>query len=729
MSSEQTEFLSPEERAEGLLNYQRHSFWNGLGIHFLNTPIISLLAISFGASNLQLGYISSVFHFAGIVLIFVARLLNGRKIKSIFFWAWFLRGLICFLYVVLFFLDGQAAVAWILALYTLFAVSRVIGVPMAQPIQKKLVKPAEEGGFLIKLHLRLTFSQLISQVISFLLMSLQYFSGLTGLVLLTLFGATNNTVSSMYLRKIPSRERVEYRKGKNTFVLLAETLRHAVRGRILVVRVINLAGGILLTFGIAFLRRSVGMPSNMVFLYTLIGAVAALASTRALQPFIDTVGSRSLLVFSSIFLMITSLAWAAIPTDLPWVVYFLLGFLAAFFLRLRLLMMSRLLIRTLPTRDRISYTTMLNFVSAIIGLGVGLAGGGLADFTEARQLAVPHIYTFTYIFAAVTCLVSAVLSIKIHDPGSLSIRETAAVFLSVKNIRAYIDIYQLDITEDQKKRESTMLSLEQNDTQIATEQLQALLKSPLPWEKERILRSLASYPRQELIDDIIREAQDPFSYNRRDAIHTLGSYSSRKSANALLSFIDDENPEVAAASLRSLGRIGVKTDLWHIYKILDDPALLGRAEIDALRALSLMDEEGEYISRIFSLVPKERGRRFQQLAFILCARSLQFSPPLSDYFKKENQKTNSGFLDLANDSQELGPFHDDGKRLKKYYRESRFDEIWTWCADKLREIQANARLENLRAAIVGSRPSEYSRTNTIAAAYFTYQLLKNGGPG
>jgi hypothetical protein len=724
MKPTQTEFLSQEEREEGLKNYQHHSFWNGLGINFLNTPIISLLAITFGATNLQLGYISSVFHFAGIILIFLPRLLDGVKIKSVLFLGWLIRGLVCVLYGALFFLEGQTAVAWIMLLYTLFAVSRIVGVPMAQPIQKSLVRKAEEGSIVIKLHLRLTISQIISQVISFVLMSIRFFGGLAGLVLLTFIGAVNNTIASLYLRKIPSRERVRYRKGKNVFALLADTLRSPVRGRIFVVRLINLGAGILLTFGVAFLRRSIGMPSNMVFVHTLVGAVAAMLGTRVLRPFVDSIGSKSLMVISSLFLAVLATVWAVLPTDLPWAVYYAIGFFIAFLLRLRLLLMSRLLIKTMPSKDRISYTAMLNFMSAIVGIALGLAGGGLADISEIYALPVPHIYTFTYFLAALFCLAGGLVALRIHDPGSLSIKETAAVFLSVKTIRAYLDIYQLDVTDSQKRRESSMLSLEQSDTPIATEQMQMRLKSPLPWEKERILRSLAAYPREELLDDIIREAQDPFSYNRRDAIYTLGSYSSRGSAKALRSFTDDESAEVAAAALRSLARIGRRTDLGKLYKILEDPAILGRAEIDALRALSLMDEEGQFIRNMFSLVPHEKGRRFQQLAFILCARSLELTPPLSDYYVLENREGLAGFEELISEARLVPAFLQQADALESHYKEDRLAEIWQWCSANLTPLSTENGYRHLRAAIIESPPSEYSRTNTIAVTYFTYQLLK-----
>ena len=726
VSSQQTDYLSIQERDEGLKNYKKHSFWNGLGINFLNTSIISLLAISFGATNFQIGYISSVFHFAGIILIFLPRLLNGAPIKKVFFYGWLIRGLVCYLYGLLFFMEGQAAVAWIMILYTLFAVGRSVGVPMAQPMQRKLVKKAEEGSIVVKLQLNLTLSQLISQITSVILLSIQYFSGIVGLILLTFVGATNNTVASAYINRIPSREKIEYRKGKNIFVLLRATLHHKTRGRIFLVRIFNLANGILLTFAVAFLRRAVGMPDNMVFIYSISGALAAIVATRILRPFVDKIGSKSLLVIASLLLSILSVAWAVVGVSLPWVIYYVLGFFTMFFMRVRLLLLSRLLIKTLPSRDTISYTAMLNFVSAIAGITVGLVGGALADFSASRAFGSLHTYSFTYFLAATLSFTSFLLSFKIRDPGGLTIRETAAVFFSVKNIKAYLDIYQLDTTTDPQKRETSLRSLEQSDSPAATEQMRSQLNSPLYWEKERALRSLYSFPRheKEIIEDIISEARDQFSYNRKDAIIALGAYPARKARRALHQCLDDEDPEVVAAALKSLARVDDYDHIDHAYELLRDPNVGGRAEIEALRALSLMDDEGRYLEHIFTIAPSSRGTRFQQLAFVLCARSLALEPPLSDFYLAENEDPGSGFQNLMDETREVAHFHDDGARLITQYKDGNLDEIWTRFRQILESYQSNGKLLFIKKAIIQGPPA-VDTSNTLAATYFTYHILKD----
>ena len=43
-----------------------HAFWNSIGFSFLSSTIIFLMAIHFGATNIQLGYIDFPFSIYGI---------------------------------------------------------------------------------------------------------------------------------------------------------------------------------------------------------------------------------------------------------------------------------------------------------------------------------------------------------------------------------------------------------------------------------------------------------------------------------------------------------------------------------------------------------------------------------------------------------------------------------------------------------------------------------------
>ncbi|AFG36247.1 MFS transporter [Spirochaeta africana] len=439
--------LAPRERSRGINAYLQHAVWNGLGINLLNVNIISLLAIAYGATNLQLGYISSAFHVSGIVLVLLPKLLHGINIRTVFFGAWLLRGLVCFLYATLFFLSGQPAVMVIMLVYTLFAVLRSAGIPMHHPLQRQLVLPSEEGQFISRLHVRLSLSQLVSQVVSFLFLSLQWVSGAFGLIFVPLVGAGCNTVAAVHISRIPSNETVSYRDGRTVLVLFRETMRDRIRSRVVAAYWLGLSALIVFAFGIAFLRREVGMPTNMVFLYTIGTALSAIAASHFVRPFADRMGSRPLLILAHGCLMLCALIWVGVSPELPWAVYYLLGFVSYFFLRLELLLVSRLIVRSLPPQDRISFTSMLHFCAALAALVVGLLAGQLADiglemiaWTAAVgfPFELPHQYSLTFLFGAGLSLAAVLVACSLRDHGSMSLRQSASILLSWRSLRAFL---------------------------------------------------------------------------------------------------------------------------------------------------------------------------------------------------------------------------------------------------------------------------------------------------
>ena len=163
-----------------------------------------------------------------------------------------------------------------------------------------------------------------------------------------------------------------------------------------------------------------------------------------------------------------------------------------------------------------------------------------------------------------------------------------------------------------------------------------------------------------------------------------------------------------------------------IYRIIEDPDVVGRAEIDALRALILMDEEGDYIKRIFSIAPPEKGEKVQQIAFVLCARNYRFTPALSDFFMQENQAAGAGFYDLIREARAVPVFYANRKALREMYDDLEYRRIWQWCIEQLKNSPAGEERFRLRSAFLDAPPHDYTGANTMAAVYFTFQLLKPG---
>ncbi len=531
--SGRTEVLSARERQIGFRNFLKHITWNGLGVFLVNHTVVSLMAIHFGASNLELGYINSAFHVSGLASLLVPRLFEGVRTNRLFGWAWMVRGWLCVFYGLLLVLSGPAARVTIIAVFSLFALGRAVGISVVHTVQRDFMRDRDAAGLFARLNFRLGFSQLASQLTAFGLLSLAFFEGIFGLVVIVFIGAVMNTVAAWYLLRVPGRGVVEHTPDQNvvqTFLWSMRQKRHALP---LLVHWLGVGLMVMLGFQVVFLRRVLELPDNYALLFTAVGALATIFANLALKPFADSVGEKPLIVITTFALGAVALVWMVIPATLPLPVYFVLGFVAFFFGRSILTLKSTLLVKSIPERNRVPYTAAANTVLGVVALSVGLIGGGFGDLGAMLGAVVPHEYSLTFLFTAALAGAVGFLAMRLRTESGMSVRETADIMFSARNLRAFLDAYQLDFAVDPARRESLLLSLERSPTTVATSRLRERLRGPSVSEKERVLRTLFRSPRTELLPDIIGEALDEGSYNRRDAVFCLGGYNDPEAEAAL----------------------------------------------------------------------------------------------------------------------------------------------------------------------------------------------------
>ena len=207
----QTKFLTEEERGEGRKRLYTFQALNGMGFNFMGETPVYLLAIHFGASNLELGYISSAVFLTGIILLFLPRLLAGKNLIKVQSTAWFIRGLFILLFLLLFFIEGRPAVILILVAYTLFCMARMVGVVIWNPLVRMITTSQNRGEVLSMGNIANQSASVVSKLFSFVLTSLKFFSGVAGLLSLQVLGVILNSTASWQLRKTPCRDKVEYK--------------------------------------------------------------------------------------------------------------------------------------------------------------------------------------------------------------------------------------------------------------------------------------------------------------------------------------------------------------------------------------------------------------------------------------------------------------------------------------------------------------------------------------
>jgi len=680
-----TAYLSSRERERGTAFFLKHAVYNGMGFTLMADTTIALMAINLGATNTELGYLGSAIHISGLILPFVPVLFGGVNIARLFYITWLIRGLVCGFYFLVPFVGRERGMTIILTVYTLFCLTRAIGASMAGPIQRGLTTATATGDLVARLSVRFNMSALAGRILSAAVMKVRFLAGLPGLLTLELSGMIVNTVSALYLRKIPCRDKVERTAVRSIVGVFTEYVFRRDTALPLLLTWATLCIGIMYAFTIPFLSRAAGFSDSLVFVYTLTATAASVVTAFFIKPFVDRMGSKPLLVVSNTLVVLLSLAWAMAPVSTPAAGFFALGFLTVLATTLSGLLINRLVILTMPEQDKVNYTAMYSFFGAIIALAAGYGGGLLTDLGAAAAVPYLHQFSFPYFCAAGIALGSLLLTGALRDSGSLSLREAAGILLSVRNLRDFLDLYQLDTTKDPVRRETVLAAIEQSSSALATAEIGNRLRSPLAAERERALKSLFTNPRPELLDDVIDDAQDRHSYTRATAIFALGAYPGERTVELLRRLLDETDRVIQSSAAKSLARIGDVSVLTTVAGRSADPSLSTLCRINYAIALTIMDKSGAHLRGIFSLADPAMGQRSQQSVLSTIARFLGLEPALSEFFHAENLESGSGIESLLDEARELSPFLDFEHRAETAFASQRYREIWEWCGLRIEE--------------------------------------------
>lgn len=719
----QTKFLSAWERDKGQKLYFRHASFNGLNFPLMGDAVVYLLALAFDANNVQLGYLSSTLHIAGLVLPFVPFLFKGINIRKIFFVSWIFRGLVCLAYFSLIFVKSDSTGVYIiLTAYTLFAVCRTLGMSAGEPIQKMINTPQSLGVFIVKLFSRFNITRLFAQILSFIVLSVRQLAGLTGLLILEGSGIFFNMMAALPLRKIPCRETMATGKGFSTYREIFASLNKS-RMQGIFLRWLSLLQIIVLGFVIAFLRRSVGLPANMIFMYSIIASSAVVFAMWLIKPFVERISSKSLLVLSSGASLVCFCLWALMPADISFWVIIPLTIFTHGAANLVFLFSSRVLLRTTPDDNRMEYFALVNFSSAVISLAGGIAAGVLADYSLRIEIAFMNDFSLTFLLGAAVAVLAGIVGFGINEVERLSVKETVQMLFSLRDLKAHFTVHQYSQEEDPDKRWILLRNISSSGTRIVTGEIKHILDNPFSSEKAEILKALFRHPRPELLDYILCEAQDRSSYTREEAVFALGAYPGKKTEQTLIPILDDPDLRIRSSAAKSLGRIGCERP-GLAARILSDmekesafiPALLNYGI-----ALYHLDNEGKFLTRMFHFPLRDRGA---QSFYSLISALLKLTPPLAELFQAENGKAGEGMQVFLENARELEPFLADQKKLLKFLKQDRFHEIGAWCSGQVSGLTARDRWIHIKSSVTGSSEQDIGRNQAIALLYFSFHLMK-----
>ncbi|OQX28531.1 MAG: hypothetical protein B0D92_08445 [Spirochaeta sp. LUC14_002_19_P3] len=718
-----TIYLSRLERRIGSDYYMKFTSWNGLGVTFLGESTVTLLAMNFGAGNLELGIISAMLYMSGIILPIVPRLLRGGNVVTLGFWIWLLRGSISLAYLALFFINGRKAVFLILTLYGLFCILRTVGMAMINTVQKRLMVSRTQGEVLFRISASFQGTQILSRIISFIILSLKHLTDLFGLLTLQGLGFFTNILAALNFKKIPNRTKVEYKKGENIFVLLKRNLKYTPQRRILIIHWIALGQLILFAMTVPFLRRSAGFSTAAVFLFTISLSLAAFLASIMLRLIVQRTGSRPLLFFSALPTALMFLLWTFIPANYTPALFSIMGFVTMFFLHSLGLAASRLVISITPDEGSVVFNSMETFATSIIAILLGFSAGFLADISNsAAELIAINNFGLVFLPGAIGALLQAVLICRVPEAGSLSLRESLRIIINIDNLKTWQTLSNLEATADPVKRRTLVQAMGHSRAPIASHEIGKILSEPLSHEKGELIDSLFFTPRPELLYFLCTEALEPLTFHRDRAIFALGAYPGERTEEVLEILLHDPDKRIQAIAAKSLGRIGSTKNLELIHSRWQESSSLHQ-KLDYMIALFHADPEHRYIYDLFSEKTVREGERAERTYFTLLTNQFGMVPALGLLYREESARYGMGLELLLEESRDTKFVLDKSGELIELWMMEEFQKIWQLCQNALRNIQTHALLEPLLGALKGFPESSADAANTLAGLYFSYQIF------
>ncbi len=726
-AGKRTIFLSRSERRIGGRLFLRFSGFNGFGISFLGDAPVTLLAIYFGAGNMELGLIAAMIHISGIALLIVPRIFKGRNVVTVGFWAWMIRGLVGLPYSLLLFIQGKTAVALIMTLYALFCLSRTAGVAMVTTIQKRLMVSRTQSDLIFRTATSYQGNQILSRFISFIILSLKQISELVGLIVLPFLGVIFNTAAAFTLKKVPNRTKVDYKPGENLIKILIRFLKIPQSRNILILRWISLAQLILFGMAVPFLRRSVGIDIARIFLFTIAISLGAFLSSLSLRPIAARAGSRPLLFFTAIPGVLFFLLWTFIPENYSLEVFAIAGFITMYVLNASNLAVNRLLISITPDNGAVGFFSMETFVTSILAIIIGFSAGYLADISEILSSRLPiNDYGLVFLPAAVGSLVQVLLILRIKEPGSMGLAESARILTNINNLRAWQTISNIETTADPIKRKTLIHSMGHNRAPVVSSEIGKILAEPLSQEKGELIEALFLTRRPELADFLYGEAADPAAFHREKAIFALGAYPGRETEKILETLLNDDDPTIRAAASKSLGRIGSKGHLEKIKEMWQQSESL-HERLDFMIAMLHMDTEKLYLNDVFSPRIIVSGEKSERTIFTLISRQFGMSPPLGILYREESTHYGRGLELLLEESMDTSFLLEQSHNLESHWEEQRYRKIWELCRSALKEVDPPPELVPITRALLQFPIDMADSANTLAVLFFTYQILTAEG--
>ncbi|HTX73206.1 MAG TPA: hypothetical protein VMC79_10315 [Rectinemataceae bacterium] len=640
--------LSPAALTRARSSFYVFNALNSFSFILLSGSFVTLYALRLGASNSLVGTLNAFAYGTFFFLPLGKRLVRSRSIVSVFGWAWVYRYLAMLpaLAAPLVLSAGNPVLAFglILAAVALFNVFRGVGLIGNNPVLANLAsggpggRRADKGAFLVNVQIASSVAALATNLAVALVIGQDtepwIFAAAMGLAI-----AVGLVGSLLLIRDTPEPE--GYRPDSGSSLRTAATEAFAKKPFRLFVEallLLSFVAGMARSFLPVYAKSVFAQGDNVIMAYSLMGSLGSIAMGLLTRLLVDRLGAKPLYVIFTAAAALSLVPLAVAPGPLgilsgpAEIAIFLVvtNFVSSFGLAGEENAGQTYFFAMVEPNRTLDLGVVYFLVYGLGGALGAVAGGFVLDFLAGAGFGAASAYRIFFGSLLVILIWVLARMSRLVRFGAASIRESLFVMFSIRDLRAFDLLAQLDRSADPAQEIRLIHDIGAATSRRASERTQGALleylSSPRFDVRLEALIALENMPRLErkteeaLIAEVERQpyttafvAARILGKARRESLDDRALPCLRRAAEA-------EDYMLQSSAMTALARLGDRESVGLIERILAG-ARNARVLISAAYALELLHSE-ESVPVLVSRLRREGGPPFVSDELLLSTASV-----------------------------------------------------------------------------------------------------------
>ncbi|PCJ59268.1 MAG: hypothetical protein COA79_11250 [Planctomycetota bacterium] len=540
-------------------------FFTAIGYVLILDQVVMMLALDYGASDLQMSFLYSAVHVSSIASLLLPYVFKNIDMKNIYGWAWLARSFTALFYITLLFIGNahvEVKIFLVIVIHFHICCFRSFGARLYVPSLKVWCVKSELTGNLASIMQSTYIGQIVGRIIAFVLLSIAFFGEDLQeflLIFLIFIGSVANAYAGKIILKLPKVGTVVQKDSLGLKETFFNVIKDPLRSKVGLIYMFLVIQVIFIAYLLSYFKLVVGLENRELFLIMLVGLLFATAVSKLLSIISNQIPSRVLMTFSSGALILFLLLWSLFPLlgEQPTFLYCLLLNTGIFvFAGMSNTVLGQIIARSLPDENAVQ----VNMIYMIFGLFGAIFGTGLINFLEpiakSEVFSQLHEYSVLGFASAIAGVLITIVMWMMPKLKNRGLKKEFSLILP-SNIIDMIRMNKAYSTKDLANNRWVIEGVMLKETPVSLDLVINTLKSSNITMKYSAYRSLNANPKMEAYSYVIEEVQNIYSPLRSEAITSLG-FLNNKDAIPILKKISKESDEMMiSASIKSLLRLGV----------------------------------------------------------------------------------------------------------------------------------------------------------------------------